>query len=145
MASFYDEILADVDKLTDEQKAQLMAKLMAEMPEYENVRDAKNENGDSIPVACPHCGSIDIKKHGKVNDKQRYKCKDCDKTFNESTGSITQHSHLSKWQWEEIIRGMVLIQMQISISFAMRMEYSALRSVIKVICTIWNMLTITGS
>lgn len=109
MASFYDEILADVDKLTDEQKAQLMAKLAAQLPEYEIVRDSKNENTDEvIPVGCPHCGSAETKKHGKVNDKQRYKCKYCGKTFCESTGSIAQHSHLSRWQWEEIIRGMVL-------------------------------------
>ena len=79
MASFFPEILADVGKLTDEQKAQLMAKLMAEMPEYEKVRDAKKENEDIIPKACPRCGTYNeenkvIKKHGKVNGKQRYKC-----------------------------------------------------------------------
>lgn len=109
MASFFPEILANVDKLTDEQKAQLVAKLMADMPEYETVRDSKNGNEDGMaPMACPHCGSIDVKKHGKVNDKQRYKCKDCCKTFNEGTGSISHHSHLSDWQWKEIIRGMVL-------------------------------------
>ena len=113
MASFFPEILADVDKLTDEEKAQLMAKLTAQLSGCETVRDAKKENEDIIPKACPRCGTYNeenkvIKKHGKVNGKQRYKCKSCNKTFCESTSYITHHSHLSEWQWQEIIRGMIL-------------------------------------
>jgi hypothetical protein len=40
---------------------------------------AIKENAD---VACVHCGSTNIKKNGKLGDKQRYKCSDCGKSFN---------------------------------------------------------------
>lgn len=55
-----------------------------------------------------HCGSVSIKKHGKTTGGvQRYKCKDCGKTFTENYGLITHYSHLADWQWKEIIRGTI--------------------------------------
>jgi gas vesicle protein len=35
--------------------------------------------GESI--ACVHCGSVDVKRNGKQGDRQRYKCNDCNKSF----------------------------------------------------------------
>ena len=32
-------------------------------------------------IACVHCGSLDVKKNGKSNDKQRYSCNSCGKSF----------------------------------------------------------------
>jgi hypothetical protein len=40
---------------------------------------AIKENAD---VACTSCGSVNIKKNGRLGDKQRYKCGDCGKSFN---------------------------------------------------------------
>ena len=57
---------------------------------------------------CLHCGSVAIKKHGKTTGGvQRYKCKDCNKTFTENYGLITHYSHLADWQWKEVIRGTI--------------------------------------
>lgn len=57
---------------------------------------------------CLHCGSVAIKKHGTTKAGiQRYICKDCGKSFSENYGLITHYSHLSEWQWREIIRGTV--------------------------------------
>jgi hypothetical protein len=39
---------------------------------------ALSQNKD---IACVHCGSLDIKKNGKLGDKQRYKCSDCGSNF----------------------------------------------------------------
>ncbi|MFO5493523.1 MAG: transposase, partial [Cuspidothrix sp.] len=39
---------------------------------------AIKENAD---VACLSCGSLNIKKNGKLGDKQRYKCSDCGSNF----------------------------------------------------------------
>jgi predicted RNA-binding Zn-ribbon protein involved in translation (DUF1610 family) len=39
---------------------------------------AIKENAD---VACVNCGSVNIKKNGKLGDKQRYKCSDCGSNF----------------------------------------------------------------
>ncbi|MBE9233307.1 hypothetical protein IQ231_16925 [Cuspidothrix issatschenkoi LEGE 03284] len=39
---------------------------------------ALSQNAD---VACVNCGSVNIKKNGKLGDKQRYKCSDCGSNF----------------------------------------------------------------
>ncbi len=56
---------------------------------------------------CPHCHSSHLKKWGKSGSIQRYRCKDCLKTFNNKTNSPLaklRKSHL----WEEYARCMVL-------------------------------------
>ncbi len=57
---------------------------------------------------CLHCGSVAIKKHGTTRGGvTRYICKDCKKTFAENYGLITHYTHLSEWQWMEIIRATI--------------------------------------
>ena len=58
-------------------------------------------------MACPHCGSISIKKHGKIDGRQRYKCKDCGKTFCETSQTLMYHSRLAPAQWKGLLLGMV--------------------------------------
>lgn len=43
---------------------------------YESI--AVKENKDLI---CPKCGSFDVKKNGKIGEKQRYKCSNCSHNF----------------------------------------------------------------
>ncbi|MBI9033723.1 MAG: IS1595 family transposase [Bacteroidales bacterium] len=38
-------------------------------------------------IVCPHCTSCSVQRWGKRNDLQRYKCKDCRKTFNSLSGT----------------------------------------------------------
>ncbi len=38
-------------------------------------------------IKCPHCKKSNIKRWGKRSDLQRYKCKECGKTFNSLTGT----------------------------------------------------------
>lgn len=72
------------------------------------VREIADKPTSSIEC-CLHCGSIRIKKHGKTKGGvTRYICKDCRKTFSENHGLITYYSHLSSWQWVEIIRGVIM-------------------------------------
>ncbi len=37
---------------------------------------------DSKDILCPHCKSLKHTRWGKRNDLQRYKCSNCNKTFN---------------------------------------------------------------
>lgn len=39
-------------------------------------------------VVCPKCGQKHIQKFGKCKNQQRYRCKDCGKTFTEYTNTI---------------------------------------------------------
>lgn len=61
-------------------------------------------NTDLDTVVCPHCGSIKVIKHGKRNSRQRYFCKDCNKTFGDTNGTVAFHSKLSIAKWIEFIK-----------------------------------------
>ncbi|MFA6940629.1 MAG: hypothetical protein WCQ54_06545 [Clostridiaceae bacterium] len=54
---------------------------------------------------CPHCGSKDINKFGFFNEKQRYRCKDCKKTFNLYTKTLLSWSHY-KDKWDSFVHTM---------------------------------------
>lgn len=49
---------------------------------------------------CPKCGSIYVKKNGKYKGRQLYKCKDCNKKFNELTHTPFHHTRLNYKQIE---------------------------------------------
>ena len=42
----------------------------------------KQHYTEPIPIACPHCGSLDIMKYGTRNGIQNYICRDCERKFN---------------------------------------------------------------
>jgi len=42
----------------------------------------------------PHCRSESVIKHGSYREYQRYLCKDCDRTFNDKTGTIFTHAKI---------------------------------------------------
>ncbi len=43
---------------------------------------------------CPRCRSESVIKHGSYQEYQRYLCKDCDRTFNDKTGTIFAHAKI---------------------------------------------------
>jgi len=51
---------------------------------------------------CPHCGSKDVNKFGFFKGIQRYRCKECKKTFNLYTKTLLSWSHY-KDKWEKFI------------------------------------------
>lgn len=55
----------------------------------------------SIPVQCPHCGSVDVVRNGRTrNGKQGYKCKACGRVSRDSA----QYERYSAAQKEQILR-----------------------------------------
>ena len=104
MADLYEQLLDSIDTLTPEQLAELASIINARQlkPEKE-----KEEIPSDTKQPCVHCGSVNTKKYGKACGRQRFKCKDCGKTFNSSTGAITSNSRLSVGQWKELLRGVV--------------------------------------
>ena len=64
---------------------------------YNDSREQRYSNG----VACLHCGSTSVIKHGKKNNVQRFRCKDCGKTFNDLTLTPMANSHVKLEQWIE--------------------------------------------
>jgi len=45
-------------------------------------------------LCCPRCRSESVIKHGSYREYQRYLCKDCDRTFNDKTGTIFAHAKI---------------------------------------------------
>lgn len=107
MSNLFDELMASIDSLTDEQATSLVAAISARRPEVIAQTEEK-EQFECPPVACPHCGGAEIKKHGLAKSgTQRYKCKYCKKTFSETNRSLIHHSRLTSAQWKGLLLGMV--------------------------------------
>ena len=54
---------------------------------------------------CPHCGGIEVYRHGKSKQRRiRYKCKYCKKTFCGRTKTVRAYSKLSDGEWRQSIR-----------------------------------------
>ena len=60
------------------------------------------ENRSEV-FCCPHCGSIGVVKNGTRNGRQRYKCKDCGKTFGDTYGTVLYKSKLSIERWKALL------------------------------------------
>ena len=103
--------------LTDEQIQELMSILQTkrnvkpkltkeEKVFYQCCREHRSysANQDTDTVFCPVCGSIKIIKNGTKNGRQRYKCKDCAKTFGDTIGTVAFRSKLSIAKWIELIK-----------------------------------------
>lgn len=55
----------------------------------DDIREARFSEG----LACVHCGSTSVVRHGKYRGRQRYKCKDCSKPFNDMTITPISGTH----------------------------------------------------
>lgn len=94
--------------LTDDELNELLSRLEIEKSRRDQPEDTKDLIvKDGNIVACPHCGSVEFKKHGKKDGHQRYRCKDCGKTFMETSNTMIYRSKLSAEQWKKLIKGIV--------------------------------------
>lgn len=110
MSDFFNDILKGLDDLTEEQLNELMSRLEVKKSGQSKNKGTTKEpstSNDTDIIACIHCGSVDTKKHGKYNGKQRFFCKDCKKTFTPTTNKFFHHSKLNEAQWKELLRGMI--------------------------------------
>lgn len=65
---------------------------------FEAVRNLRQPN----EIQCPHCQSNHIVKRGKDDEqehRQRYECKDCNKRFDDLTGTVFAGHHQSLKVW----------------------------------------------
>jgi len=50
-------------------------------------------------VYCPRCRSESVIRYGSYRVFQRYLCKNCDRTFNDKTGTVFEHSAVALRKW----------------------------------------------
>ena len=103
--------------LTDEQIKELMSLLQtkrsdkSKLTKEEKVffqccreRRSYSANKDLDTIICPHCNCDKYTRNGTKNGKQRYRCKNCTKTFGDTNGTVAFRSKLSIPQWIELIK-----------------------------------------
>lgn len=61
-----------------------------------------SENTSDIPD-CPYCSSTKAIRYGHKCRKQRFRCKQCGRTFVTTTHTIMSQSHFSETVWQEVI------------------------------------------
>jgi transposase-like protein len=76
-----------VNKLSSREKEDLYKLLGKELGAIPQLEKIKGEQNKEIKIFCPHCQSTDIYGHGRHKGRKRYKCKPCQKTFNDFTGT----------------------------------------------------------
>ena len=79
----FKKLIGEVDKLTDQQSRYLESRLQGDDPVARIVIELEQRLVDK--PECPHCHSSIINRHGKVDNMQRYRCKNCNKTFMATT------------------------------------------------------------
>jgi len=64
----------------------------------------KRERSKNNKQSCPLCGSISIVKNGRTKaDRQKYSCKDCHKSFSDTTNTISYRSKKPYKVWDQVI------------------------------------------
>jgi transposase-like protein len=104
-------LIHSLPQLTHHQRQQLASSLQALMDHSQAT--AVVEAHPSAPRACPHCTSSLLVKNGSANGLQRFKCRQCARTFNVLTGTPLARLHLrSKWmgQAQALSEGLTLSQ-----------------------------------
>ena len=97
-----------------ENKIAKLIELVKKLPEtclddtIDYIEEKLEEYTEEKPIPpCPHCKSEIAKRFGYVANHQRYRCKDCGKTFMETTNTIMAHSHCGEAAWKQVIRDTV--------------------------------------
>ncbi len=98
----YEEIKRILKELPLADLEQLQEDIAKETENYVGLTDFLNgcaEQKFADGLVCPHCGKKNIVKFGRARGKQRFRCKDCGKTFNTLTKTVFADSKLpiSKW------------------------------------------------
>lgn len=58
-------------------------------------------------AVCPHCGSTHFVKNGTKNGSQRYLCRECKKSFVESSGTVLFHTQKDLSVWKKYVHCMI--------------------------------------
>ena len=89
----YEEILSAARTLSAEEQLQLIVSLSQPAASDTGVFHSRCEALVNKQASCPHCFGKRYIRFGKAHGSQRFKCKDCGKTFSEYTGTWLHGIH----------------------------------------------------
>jgi len=81
------DITKILNSLSIQEKHALYSALRVELQPTKQFLEKKLEINQEQALNCPCCGSARIYGHGIYRGRNRYKCRDCKKTFNDFTGT----------------------------------------------------------
>jgi len=68
------------------------------------IQEKIEESNEQKPTPpCPHCNSDKVMRNGRKNNRQRYVCKGCGKSFGETTNTAINQSHYGEAIWKQVI------------------------------------------
>jgi transposase-like protein len=88
--SQFKNLLAELPRLSPEQLTNLRA---AADRQHQHTHALSALDAAVAGAGCPHCNSFKCTKNGHGRGVQRYRCKDCSKTFNAATNTPLSHLH----------------------------------------------------
>jgi transposase-like protein len=103
-AQDYRAFVEQLNELTSSQRAALIAALKTRGAVDEVI--ATIEMGFAAAPSCGHCRSGRFVSWGHATGMRRYKCKDCERTFNALTGTPLGHLHCRE-KWLDYARALI--------------------------------------
>jgi len=101
------ELKKAINSLSYTDKRELLEALERSAQSH-SISNELEEQRFSKGIYCPHCGCVEnVQKFGKSNSKQRYRCKDCGRTFSATSESVLSGTHKSLSIWEKYIECML--------------------------------------
>lgn len=92
----FKRLTTAVSKLDHHQRKRLIETLNNQADETQVIEVI--ESSFDGKKACPHCGSVKLYRFGVVSGLQRYRCRDCKKTFNALTKTpLARLRHKGRW------------------------------------------------
>ena len=103
-AQEYRAFVEQLGELTVSQRDALLAALTSKGSIDEVISTI--ETGFAAAPSCGHCGSVRFVSWGHATGMRRYKCKDCERTFNALTGTPLGHLHCRE-KWLDYARALI--------------------------------------
>jgi transposase-like protein len=89
----YQEVLSLARNLSKEEQLQLIVNLTYSQDSETGVFRSRGKALINKQDSCPHCGGKHYIRFGTARGAQRFRCKDCGKTFNEYSGTWLEGIH----------------------------------------------------
>ncbi len=119
------KLIAGLERLTPLQRRRVVAELSA--AEGHTATVAVIEKGVSDEPCCPYCAGKTVVRNGTASGLQRFKCRDCVKTFNALTGTPLARLRMKgKWlgQAEALRDGLSLKQTEARLNISHQTAFS---------------------
>jgi transposase-like protein len=92
----FAQLLGGIPNMNHQQRKQLLKELEQQGDNSKVIEMI--ETGFDAKAACPHCAHTDLYRHGVVSGLQRYRCRNCKKTFNALTKTpLARLREKQKW------------------------------------------------